>query len=338
MAGQQWDIFCRVVDNYGDAGVCWRLARTLAASGQVVRLIIDDAEPLRWMAPRGTPGVQVLPWPGPAQPGDVVIEAFGCDPPQTFVASMAARARPPVWINLEYLSAEPYVERSHGLPSPQPNGLTKWFYFPGFTARTGGLLRDGGVAPGFDGRGWLASQGWTPLPGERVVSLFCYDNPALPDLLQSLAARPTLLLLTPGFAQAQVRAAAPTVRLVALPWLDQEGYDALLAACDINFVRGEDSLLRALWAGVPMVWQAYPQHDGAHFAKLAAVLAQWQAPPDVAALWQAWNGWPGQTWPGWPDTARWATTQRAWRTRLLAQDDLATQLLGFVSGKARATC
>ncbi|MBL8312278.1 MAG: elongation factor P maturation arginine rhamnosyltransferase EarP [Rubrivivax sp.] len=338
MAGQQWDIFCRVVDNYGDAGVCWRLARTLAASGQVVRLIIDDAEPLRWMAPRGTPGVQVLPWPGPAQPGDVVIEAFGCDPPQTFVASMAARAKPPVWINLEYLSAEPYVERSHGLPSPQPNGLTKWFYFPGFTARTGGLLRDGGVAPGFDGRGWLASQGWTPLPGERVVSLFCYDNPALPDLLQSLAARPTLLLLTPGFAQAQVRAAAPTVRLVALPWLDQEGYDALLAACDINFVRGEDSLLRALWAGVPMVWQAYPQHDGAHFAKLAAVLAQWQAPPDVAALWQAWNGWPGQTWPGWPDTARWATTQRAWRTRLLAQDDLATQLLGFVSGKARATC
>ena len=338
MAGQQWDIFCRVVDNYGDAGVCWRLARTLAASGQVVRLIIDDAEPLRWMAPRGTPGVQVLPWPGPAQPGDVVIEALGCDPPQTFVASMAARAKPPVWINLEYLSAEPYVERSHGLPSPQPNGLTKWFYFPGFTARTGGLLRDGGVAPGFDGRGWLASQGWTPLPGERVVSLFCYDNPALPDLLQSLAARPTLLLLTPGFAQAQVRAAAPTVRLVALPWLDQEGYDALLAACDINFVRGEDSLLRALWAGVPMVWQAYPQHDGAHFAKLAAVLAQWQAPPDVAALWQAWNGWPGQTWPGWPDTARWATTQRAWRTRLLAQDDLATQLLGFVSGKARATC
>ena len=338
MAGQQWDIFCRVVDNYGDAGVCWRLARALAARGQVVRLIIDDTTPLRWMAPQGTPGVQVLPWPGPAQPGDVVIEAFGCDPPQAFVASMATRARPPVWINLEYLSAEPYVERSHALPSPQPNGLTKWFYFPGFTARTGGLLRDGGVAPGFDGRGWLTSQGWAPLPGERVVSLFCYDNPALPDLLQSLAARPTLLLLTPGFAQAQVRAAAPAVRLVALPWLDQEGYDALLAACDINFVRGEDSLLRALWAGVPMVWQAYPQHDGAHFAKLAALLAQWQAPPEVAALWRAWNGWPGQAWTDWPDTARWAASQRAWRTRLLAQDDLTTQLLGFASGKARAAC
>jgi uncharacterized repeat protein (TIGR03837 family) len=338
MAGQQWDIFCRVVDNYGDAGVCWRLARALAARGQVVRLIIDDATPLRWMAPQGAPGVQVLPWPGPAEPGDVVIEAFGCDPPQAFVASMATLSRPPVWINLEYLSAEPYVERSHGLPSPQPNGLTKWFYFPGFTARTGGLLRDGGVAPGFDGRGWLARQGWAPLPGERVVSLFCYDNPALPDLLQSLATTPTLLLLTPGFAQAQVQAAAPAVRLAALPWLDQEGYDALLAACDINFVRGEDSLLRALWAGVPMVWQAYPQHDGVHFAKLTAMLAQWQALPEVAALWRAWNGWPGQAWPGLPDTTRWAAAQRAWRTRLLAQDDLATQLLGFVSGKARAAC
>lgn len=338
---RQWDLFCRVVDNLGDVGVCWRLARDLASRGEQVRLVIDDPSALAWMAPGGAPGVQVLPWPGPAAPRDVVIEAFGCDPPPAFVEAMVRRNPAPVWINLEYLSAEAYVDRSHGLPSPQRNGLVKWFYFPGFTARTGGLLRETGLMAAraaFDGPAWLAGRGIAAQPGERVVSLFCYDNPALPDLLQSLAARPTLLLLTPGFAQAQVRAAAPTVRLVALPWLDQEGYDALLAACDINFVRGEDSLLRALWAGVPMVWQAYPQHDGAHFAKLAAVLAQWQAPPDVAALWQAWNGWPGQTWPGWPDTARWATTQRAWRTRLLAQDDLATQLLGFVSGKARATC
>ena len=140
MAGQQWDIFCRVVDNYGDAGVCWRLARALAARGQAVRLIIDDATPLRWMAPQGTPGVQVLPWPGPAQPGDVVIEAFGCDPPQAFVANMASLARPPVWINLEYLSAEPYVERSHGLPSPQPYGSRKSVSYTHLTLPTSDLV------------------------------------------------------------------------------------------------------------------------------------------------------------------------------------------------------
>ena len=338
MAGQQWDIFCRVVDNYGDAGVCWRLARALAERGQSVRLVIDDPAPLHGMAPVGAPGVQVLPWPGPAEPGDVVIEAFGCDPPEAFVALMAARRAPPVWINLEYLSAEPYVERSHGLPSPQRNGLTKWFFFPGFTAGTGGLLRGFAMPQGFDRTAWLGDRGLASRPGERVVSLFCYDNPALPALLQSLAATPTLLLLTPGYAQSQVLVAPPGLRLASLPWLDQEGFDGLLAACDLNFVRGEDSLVRAIWAGAPMVWQAYPQHDGAHLAKLAALLAQWDAPADVAALWRAWNGWPGQAWPGLPEPGPWAAAQGAWRARLQAQHDLATQLLGFVSGKARSDC
>ena len=138
---RQWDLFCRVVDNFGDVGVCWRLARDLASRGEQVRLVIDDPSALAWMAPGGAPGVQVLPWPGPAAPRDVVIEAFGCDPPPAFVEAMARRSPAPVWINLEYLSAEAYVDRSHGLPSPQRNGLVKWFYFPGFTARTGGLLR-----------------------------------------------------------------------------------------------------------------------------------------------------------------------------------------------------
>jgi uncharacterized repeat protein (TIGR03837 family) len=342
MAGQQWDIFCRVVDNYGDAGVCWRLARALAARGQTVRLMIDDATPLSWMAPRGAPGVQVLPWPGPSEAdeadeaGDVVIEAFGCDPPESLCRTDGSARLPPVWINLEYLSAEGYVERSHRLPSPQRNGLTKWFFFPGFTAGTGGLLRDSSVPADFNRVAWLTEHDLAPREGERVVSLFCYENPALPALLQSLAASPTLLLLTPGYAQVQVGSAPPGVRLATLPWQDQEGFDHLLAACDINFVRGEDSLVRAIWAGAPMVWQAYPQQDGAHFAKVQALLAQWSAPPDVARLWQAWNGWPEMAWPGLPDRLPWAAAQQAWRTRLLAQDDLATQLIAFASGKARS--
>ena len=31
-----WDIFCQVIDNHGDVGVCWRLARELAARGHTV--------------------------------------------------------------------------------------------------------------------------------------------------------------------------------------------------------------------------------------------------------------------------------------------------------------
>ena len=167
----RWDLYCRVIDNHGDAGVCWRFATDLAARGEQVRLWIDDPSPLAWMAPGGAAGVEVVPWrnddPLPApEPGDVVVEAFGCDPPAAMVRAMAARAEPPVWINLEYLSAEDWVERAHGLPSPQLSGpglgLVKHFYFPGFTPRTGGLLREPGLLQArerFDGDAWLAGHG-----------------------------------------------------------------------------------------------------------------------------------------------------------------------------------
>jgi uncharacterized repeat protein (TIGR03837 family) len=280
----------------------------------------------------------VLAWPGPTDLADVVVEAFGCDPPDAYVAGMAAHAAQgpaPVWINLEYLSAEPYVARCHGLPSPQRNGLTKWFYYPGFTAGTGGLLREPDLARDlqrFDRPDWLASLGAQVTAGERLVSLFCYDNAALPALLQALADTPTLLLLAPGHAQRQVADAPPGVRTVRLPWLTQTDFDHLLWACDLNFVRGEDSLVRALWAGTPFVWQAYPQDDGAHFAKVRAMLDEAALPAEAATLWRAWNGWPGAPALALPRAGAVQTWRQAaldWRARLWRQDDLSTQLRSY---------
>lgn len=334
-----WDIFCRVVDNLGDAGVCWRLAADLAARGQRVRLVIDDAAPLALIAPHGAAGVTVERWPGAmGSVGDVVIEAFGCDPPPGFVAAMAARQPAPEWLNLEYLSAESYVERSHGLPSPQRNGLVKHFFFPGFTPHTGGLLREPGLIDAraaFDRAAWLRAQGIELRPGERVVTLFCYANAAVPALLEALAQQATLLLLTPGPAQLQVAHAPAGIRLHRLPWLAQAGFDRLLWAGDINFVRGEDSLARALWAGAPFVWQLYPQHDGAQFAKLDAMLALLAPPADVAVLWRAWNGAPGVRWPAaLPHGGGWSAATRCLHAELLRQPDLTTQLLTWVSERA----
>lgn len=338
----RWDLFCRVIDNYGDIGVCWRLAADLGGRGHLVRLWVDDPSALAWMAPQGTPGVEVLRWghEGPElPPGDVVIEAFGCELPAAFVERMAQR--PPVWINLEYLSAEDYVERSHGLPSPQRNGLTKWFFYPGFTPRTGGLLREPGLMAeraGFDRQAWLQAQGLAWQPGERVASLFCYDNPAMPQLLQTLSAAPTLLLLAPGPAQRQAlplldgHGRLGALRTLPLPWLPQRGFDRLLWSCDLNFVRGEDSFVRAQWAGAPFVWQIYPQHDGVHAAKLDAFLARFGATQGVRALWHAWNGlglWPDAL----PPRDEWAAACLAWRETLLAQEDLTTQLLRFAESK-----
>jgi len=347
----RWDLFCRVIDNHGDLGVCWRLAADLGSRGEEVRLWVDDPSALVWMAPRGAPGVSVIGWTSPApdlEPGQVVIEAFGCDPPAAFVARMAAHAAAPAWINLEYLSAEPYVERCHGLPSPQLQGpgagMTKWFFYPGFTPASGGLLRGDDSRPD-DAAAWLTAQGVALRAGERRISLFAYADAPLRALFDRLDTEPTLVLLTAGAAQAPAlalfddqRRRGRQLRAHALPWFDQAGYDRLLRACDINFARGEDSIVRAMWAGAPFVWQIYAQADGAQAAKLEALLNLFlghgpaAVAADARALWRAWNGlgaWPAAL----PEAAAWRALCGAWRRHLAAQDDLTSRLLRFLAVK-----
>ncbi|WP_157264650.1 elongation factor P maturation arginine rhamnosyltransferase EarP [Azohydromonas aeria] len=342
-----WDLFCRVIDNHGDLGVAWRLAADLAARGERARLWVDDASALAWMAPQGAAGVEVLPWRDDGafpEPGEVVVELFGCDPPAGFIQRMAAQPVAPAWVNLEYLSAESYVERSHGLQSPQfcgPGaGLVKWFFYPGFTPATGGLLREGDLAArraAFDRAAWLHALGAQWQPHERVVSLFCYRR--LECLWPWLAQRPTLLLATPGAAQADLPGALPAgVRVLRLPWLTQHDYDHLLWAADLNFVRGEDSFVRAQWAGAPFVWQIYEQHDGVHAQKLHAFLDRFLAgcePAFGAALRAAWDAWNGLTTapPALPDEATWRSASARWRQSLELQHDLITRLQGFITAR-----
>ena len=377
----QWDIFCKVIDNFGDIGVCWRLAADLAGRGQPVRLWVDDASALNWMAPAGCEGVRVLPWAEPLdlaaagveeRPPDVLIEAFGCEIAPEFIAACArierAGGQKPVWINLEYLSAEAYVERCHAMPSPVQGGPAagwlKWFFYPGFTAATGGLLREPDLAgrqARFDRTAWLAAQGiaWNgERSGEKLVSLFCYEPPALTGLLAQLArhgldGRPVRLLVAAGRAETAVKAALKDEKWLQplldghsqlsisyLKLLTQPDFDHLLWACDLNFVRGEDSVVRALWAGKAFVWQIYPQQDEAHLAKLHAFLDRLEAPPSLRAFHTAWNeGTAGQAATSSPvpeplaplDLSAWHACTLAARNRLMAQDDLSTHLLGFVA-------
>jgi uncharacterized repeat protein (TIGR03837 family) len=359
----RWDIFCKVIDNHGDAGVCWRLARALAKGGDTVRLWIDDAGALAWMAPHGCPGVAVLPWQGdeiapeylaPTVAPDVLIEAFGCDPAPAVIAqwvqAMQSDGARRCWINLEYLSAEPYVERLHGLPSPvfrgPAAGLTKYFFYPGFTPATGGLLREPDLTArrnAFDRAAWLARQGidWR---GERLVSLFSYEPPALRALLSQLRAgpEPTRLIVTAGRAAAAVRALYPSgqaggsLSLTWLPHVPQDDFDHLLWSCDLNFVRGEDSLVRALWAGAPLAWQIYPQDDDAHHVKLGAFLDWLGAPESLREFHHAWNGFSahGLRLPDAQTLAQWGSLVQEARGRLLAQPDLAESLRRFVAQKS----
>ncbi|WP_424265716.1 elongation factor P maturation arginine rhamnosyltransferase EarP [Castellaniella sp.] len=351
-----FDIFCRVIDNYGDAGVCWRLARQLAALGQGARLWIDDLGVLGRLLPGIDParerqsvqGVQIGAWHAAEQAlapeRGVVIEAFACSLPPRYAATMATRGC--LWINLEYLSAESWVEGCHGLPSPQASGIPKYFYFPGFSPATGGLLRETELliqrrqAQAQDRRTRL--QALTGLPARRlpdqgrIMLLFCYPDAPWAGLQAALARLDTpTCLLVPGAAPAGLRSEG-ALQVLPIPFVPQARFDELLWCCDLNFVRGEDSLVRALWAGSPLVWQIYRQADDAHLDKLDAWLdrAQWPAP--ARALTRAWNrhddagvlqalpqALAPQAWHAWQ------TRCRDWSAELSNQTDLARNLLDF---------
>lgn len=377
MANLQWDIFCKVIDNFGDIGICWRLAADLASRGERVRLWVDDGSALAWMAPEGQQGVQVLPWTEALDvsclgttASNVLIEAFGCDAAPEFIdacarinASQAQKGAPKqLWINLEYLSAEPYVARNHGLTSLVSSGpaagSNKVFFYPGFTPSTGGLLREPDLPQrqaAFDRAAWLKQHSieWR---GKTLVSLFCYEPAALAQLLDDLThngfqAQPVRLLVAAGRATQAVKSllaskraentdqiglktnecASEKLSISYLPLLTHIDFDHLLCASDINFVRGEDSIVRAIWAGKPFVWQIYPQDDGAHGPKLEAFLDMMAAPPGLRAFHRVWNSLSDQKLPPLTDASGWQHTAAKNRARLAAQPDMTSRLIEYAA-------
>lgn len=370
-----WDIFCRVIDNFGDIGVCWRLARQLAAEHNLnVRLWVDDLDSLIRIWPQTlqmdqqqVAGVEVCRWnpefSADVQVADVVIEAFACDIPAIYLDKMAQLKRlgqTPVWINLDYLSAETWVEEFHRMPSAHPaTGLRKTFFFPGFTPRTGGLLRESSLINlrnSFDAAHWLTSMDIERQPDSLLVSLFAYENPTLASLIKAWAdsSQPIHCLVPSGKILSSINTALQrelgvgdsytqgNLRLQVIPFVTQTEYDKLLWACDINFVRGEDSFVRAQWAAKPMLWHIYPQDEDVHIIKLNAFLAYYTAhcsaplANSIRASWLAWNQgedmenhW-HQLLSQLPD---WRRHSQTWCDSLQAQPDLATQLVTFCTSR-----
>ncbi|MFZ6647583.1 elongation factor P maturation arginine rhamnosyltransferase EarP [Undibacterium sp. TJN25] len=371
-------LFCKVVDNYGDIGICWRLAKQLEQEHSIaVTLWVDDLRSFQRICPAVDTGrelqqvdnITVQHWRGQGGEfaaediADIVIEFFACDIPPGYIAAMARCEQRPVWLNLEGLTAETWVEGCHTLPSPHPSlSLTKYFFFPGFTRRTGGLLREASLEElrlDFQSRpahadDFLARFGMTPAEISSLkVSLFCYPQAPVSALFQAwqTGGRAVTCLVPEGVATealetflgipakagATATHGALTVRV--LPFIPQPDYDKLLWSCDVNFVRGEDSFVRAQWAGKPFIWHIYPQDENLHHVKLKAFLqAYTPATAGLLALSYAWNGvtagtvnWT-ETWPdfaeGLSGIAREATN---WQNLQLANGDLASNLLKFAN-------
>ncbi len=335
-----WDIFCRVIDNFGDIGVTWRLARQLSQEHHFsVRLWVDDLQTFQRICPAVAPqahwqtieGVQIACWcdecvvTADLVSADVVIEAFACQLPESYIDLMRSKQKV-LWLNLEYLTAEPWAAQCHALPSLQAAGLQKYFFFPGFTEQTGGLLRE---TPLLDQRDtfqhteqraqFLAKLGVQVEANERLVSLFSYVNPGLLSWFEALSRDtkinhllvlqgPALALLAQYFQLPELRAKQlyqrGNLKVQVLPYIQQQDFDRLLWSCDFNCVRGEDSFVRAQWAAKPFLWQIYPQQDNVHLDKLAAFLSIYnndlglEIKVALDDLWLAWNtaGDVGSAW------------------------------------------
>ncbi len=355
---KNWDIFCRIVDNFGDIGVCWRLAKQLNGEyGLAVTLWIDDLNVAQKIIPQLDASldqqmvdkIKLLKWQDKADftiAADVVIEAFACELPALYISAMAEKKSK--WINLEYLSAESWVADFHAKPSPQANGLIRYFYFPGFTDKTGGLIRESGI------KQLKPTDDAALLENDQCclkVSLFCYPNAPIQDLLAALQGNKNkVVVYVPDssilskvadyFGRKTIDAGEKITKnnltVQVLPFLSQADYDQLLSACDLNFVRGEDSWVRAIWAAKPFIWQPYFQEENTHLKKLEAFLASYYANLDAKdTVCQMHAAWAGQhplapVWRDYLDQLCLIADYTLQQSQLLAmQEDLAGKLVRF---------
>lgn len=353
----QWDIFCKIVDNFGDIGVCWRLAKQLQLEHAIsVRLWVDDINAAKHLIPnlnasammQTIEGVLIAQWREDTlflDAADVVIEAFGCTLPETYMQQMHEKT---IWVNLEYLSAESWVDNFHGKCSIQ-NHLRRHFFFPGFTWMTGGLIREkSALLHDVEPHQLLQTLLMNEVESLKI-SLFCYPHAPLIDLLTAFSmSQPAIMCYVPEssllseiaffFDKTTLQVGDVVnkgqLQLQVLPFLSQNQYDQLLRTCDINFVRGEDSWVRAIWAGKPFVWQPYLQDESAHLKKLDAFLALYlNASKTVRQFHYVWlsSTLSSQDWSSFVDDLpqiRDLTLQQ--RNALVNQTDLVTNLVIFI--------
>jgi uncharacterized repeat protein (TIGR03837 family) len=318
------DIFCQCIDNFGDAGVTYRFAKEFKAARPDcrVRLFINNMHTLHAIESGIDPSkpvqeyesvVYVKVWKGfdPAESGmgvaDVLVEAFACDIPEKVFETALYSSK--LIINLEYLSAEDWVEEYHLFESLLGRGTArKFFFMPGFRETTGGLIinsklraiREGG---GLDRlaviNGVVGGLGASLKPEDDTLvgTVFTYEH-GFDTLLADLAelGRDTLLIVfgeksrqgmtatlgrllgespqpeDPGAYYAGPRHTYKNVRILYAPFIPQHDYDTLLCCADFNIVRGEDSLARAVLSGKPFIWHAYIQAEKHQCVKAEALL------------------------------------------------------------------
>ncbi len=365
------DIFCSVVDNFGDIGVCWRLSRQMTLDHQLkTRLFVDDMAAFRVIVPKPDADVEIVEWTRDVlydAAADIVIEAFACNLPDQVIAAMVERQS--VWIDLEYLSAEEWTVGCHAILSTHPTQkIKKTLFFPGFDARTGGLIRENDLIQRRDAfiedknaqNKWRKAH-FIPEIDENCIdiSVFCYETAPIDDLftiLGGLDKHVRVFRFSPKGGDVKCDG---MLEVYNIPFVSQYDYDYALWTMDMNFVRGEDSIVRAQLAGKPFIWNIYVQDEDAHLIKLNAFLNTIQSFYEprcferLANLHDLWNEGARNKakdqkeqkmsqkislWhDGFKDLNGLGDGARKWADYLLGQTDLASRLLIFAEKQIQET-
>lgn len=313
---RKMDIFCQVIDNFGDVGVVYRLANQLKGRYKI-RVFIDCLRELVLLNPRVNmekdiqlvEGIEFITydylkkkWES-INPHEIIIEAFGCEIHQGYYTKAKENSR--LLINLEYLSSEEWTLGFHGVESLiGAKTLKKFFYIPGLLSGSGGVLFDReklermkNISP--QERERLLDYYLKNFPrelreGKKIGTVFSYEK-NFEKLLETLSCQEgeTILLLMGEKTQNSVREILKKIReerfegeleernniiryknifIECYPFIPQEEYDELILLTDFNFVRGEDSFVRAVLSGVPFLWHIYFQEEGVHMEKLRGFL------------------------------------------------------------------
>ncbi len=292
-------IVCKVIDNFGDAGFCLRLAKALARKNHQVFLLHDHPATLELLYPKGeTDSLELIvasaPGFRPEQLGslDLIIEPFGTSSEQTThrfdMALKTTQANTP-WLVVDYLSAEDWVENFHLSQSLDPaTGHRSTLFYPGFTSKTGGLIHCDHAAS-------LRDQQTAQAVNNQRIFVFAYPNAPLLQLADGCKqANNTGENWQIDWAGNTAFQCEPNTLIRHIGFKPQSEFDDLLAQYEVLFVRGEDSFVRAQLAGKPMIWQIYPTDDRAHEIKLQQFFKLYSdelEPQAALALWHCWETW-----------------------------------------------
>ena len=281
------DIFCQVIDNYGDVGVAYRLAREFKRvyPNKKLRFVINQIEELNLI--RKSEDIEIILYKDISKienSADLIIESFGCEIPKKYMDKALKNSK--LIINLEYFSAEKWVDDFHLQESFLGGNLKKYFFIPGLSEKSGGILLDNEFLQRKKkveaNKEYYLEKFGIKEKYDLIGSVFSYEKnfDSLIEELKKLNKKVILLILSEKTQKNFIKYFDngnnyDKIKFVKLPFFTYDKYEELLALCDFNLVRGEDSFVRALLLGKPFLWHIYPQDENTHIKKLESFLEKY---------------------------------------------------------------